>query len=120
MTGTHDLIKTHSALCSSIQNIFHPSKYGKGVSRSASDFIVFPQNDRYGMKNFSRTILPDSKNLFNEAFESLLKKFPNDRPYLVIDTNPLTKMKGEEFRVRSRIFPDPITNKVQPIFFTPS
>ena len=101
-----------------VQNLFHPSKFGKGISRCCSDFILFPQNDRYGMNIFCRTLFPKNPNLFNEAFDFLQEEFPKDRPYLVVDTNPISKTKVEKFRVRSRIFPEDESETVTPIYFS--
>ena len=68
------------------------------------------------MNVFCRSLFPTNANLFNQAFDFLQEEFPNERPYLVIDTNPLSKSKTEMFRVRSRIFPNQ-QNVVMPIYF---
>ena len=68
------------------------------------------------LKNISDQIGTQA-NFLSKSFEFLLKTFPKEPTYIVIDGHIKSEMI--QMHVRSKILPDPQTNEINPIVFLP-
>lgn len=109
-------IQTHHSnitVIYTLHNFFANSKHGKTISRNLQySVIFFNRLDLRELKIISCQIGNNANFLF-ECFTYLMKKYPNDSPYILIDGHFKSKMK--DMHVRTRIFP--VNNEIKPMIF---
>jgi len=106
-----------------LQNFYAPSKFGKTIARNVNYQVLFYNRmDLRETRNISLQI-STQPNFLIESFEFLLKEFPSDSPYIIIDAH--FRNKHKHLFVKSHIFPTnefnlkSKDNELKPIFFFP-
>lgn len=100
-----------------LHNYYATSKFGKTLSRNMNYKVFFYNRlDVRELKNISDQI-GAHPNFLSKSFEFLLKTFPKEPTYIVIDGHIKSEMI--QMHVRSKILPDPETNEIKPIIFFP-
>jgi len=109
-------IETHHSnitVIFTLHNFFASSKHGKTISRNVNYKVFFYNRlDLRELKIISGQI-GNNPNFLQECFAYLMKKYPDESCYIVIDGHFKSKMK--EMYVRTRIFP--IDGEIKPIVF---
>ena len=105
------------------QNIYAPSKFGKTIARNVNYRVIFYNRmDLRETRNISLQICTQPTFL-TESFEFLMKEFPHESAYIVIDGH--FRNKHKDYFVKSHIFPTKEFNyknldfEIKPIFFFP-
>lgn len=99
-----------------IQALYLQSKHGSTFMGSCTDFVIFKMPNVQSLNRFSRSFYPSEGELFSEALDFLNTKYPNDRPYIVLNKNPQQQLP-QRACLRGRIFKD---ESPGPIYFSPS
>lgn len=110
---------SHHNSCSIIyttQNFFSSSRT-KTIIRNTNYKVLFrDRSDKLTLRNIGIQIAPEMPNFLNFCFKELEKYFPKENHrYILIDSHSQSPM--QELFVRSKIFPDSKTNKIEPICF---
>lgn len=100
----------------SLHNFFASSRHGKTIARNVNYKVFFYNRlDLRELKMISCQI-GNNPNFLQECFTFLMKKFPHENAYLLIDGHFKSKMKA--MYIRSHIFP--VNGEIKPIIFFPT
>jgi len=106
-----------------LQNFYAPSKFGKTLARNVNYQVLFYNRmDLRETRNISLQI-STQPNFLTDSFEFLLKEFPHQSPYIVLDGH--FRNKHKHLFVKSNIFPTNEFNyknndkEIKPIYFFP-
>jgi len=99
-----------------LHNFFAASRHGKTIARNLNVKVFFYNRlDLRELKIISSQI-GSNPNFLQECFEFLMKKFPAENAYVLIDG--LFKSKMKSMYVRTHIFP--VNGEIKPIIFFPT
>lgn len=106
-----------------LQNFYAPSKFGKTIARNVNyQVLFFNRIDLRETRNISLQI-SSQPNFLAESFDFLLREFPDESAYIIIDGS--FKNKHKHLFVKSHIFPTNEFNfknkddEFKPIYFFP-
>jgi hypothetical protein len=101
-----------------LQNYFHPSRFGKTMIRNVHYRILFYNRiEQCELRHISMQITPSYPNFLTSCFMFLQKHYPSTySQYILIDGHSQSKMA--DMHIRSNIFPD-TNGEFRPIIFFP-
>lgn len=106
------------SVCTTLQNYFAPSKYGKTIIRNSQlKFIISNPAEKVELSKISQQLSSDA-NFLNDCFQTLEKYYPTVYShYILHDGHFQSKLKSSRFR--SNIFPS-LQGEIKPILFFPA
>ena len=103
-----------------VQNYFSVSRYGKTIQRNVNLKVFFYNRlDLRELRNISLQINPNYPGFMESNFNFLFEKFKESPSfYILVDGHYRSKIPN--LFIRSHIFPNEKTMKIQPIIFFPN
>lgn len=99
-----------------LQNFFAPSKFGRTLARNYNYKTFFYNRlDLTELRHISIQIQPNNSTFLQSCFKFLSTTYPTLHHYIIVDGH--FNSACPQLFVRSRIFPDEKTKKVEPIIF---
>jgi hypothetical protein len=103
------------------QNLFVQGKYSKTLLRNMSDKVMFrDKGDGQWLSTFSKQMFPNHPQFLTNVMDFVTANFISPyEHYIVIDNNPKSHVDNSML-VRTHIFPDDISGKIEPLYFSPN